>query len=381
MGTPVIEATAVAVRENQQIVRPEDFMPLLSIQQATDRKKQLNQFISGVMTEGEDYGSIPGGQKKKVLLKPGAEKMCSIFGMAQRYLAGTVIEDWTGKDHGGEPLFHYEYKCQLYRGDRFMGEAIGSCNSWEMKYRYRWVSEEAAKGRHDFDTLQHKGGKRTLFEPGFALDKRETTGTYGKPVEHWDMFEAAIAAHTARSVQKTTKAGNPMPGWEIDIDATLYRVPNPDVADAVNTCQKMAQKRALVAVVLVVTNCSDAFTQDLEDFSEGGEHEPARQAETTAAPAATTKSRTAVQMPNVPPELKQYFAEIDKGGKAASKAVSDMYQMLMAMFDERGGSAIYETMGDDFQRAFPQGTSDMTNHKRQILALWDAVNKLKEPAE
>ena len=30
------------------------------------------------------------------------------------------------------------------------------------------------------------------FEPNFALDKKETTGQYGKPAEYWAMFEAAI---------------------------------------------------------------------------------------------------------------------------------------------------------------------------------------------
>ena len=48
---------------------------------------------------------------------------------------------------------------------------------------------------------------------------------------------------------------------------TLYRVPNPDVADLVNTIQKMAQKRALVAATLIATSASEFFTQDVEDTS------------------------------------------------------------------------------------------------------------------
>jgi len=40
---------------------------------------------------------------------------------------------------------------------------------------------------------------------------------------------------------------------------------NPDVADVVNTIQKMAQKRALVAATLIATSASEFFTQDVED--------------------------------------------------------------------------------------------------------------------
>src|SRR5205085_1753732 len=44
------------------------------------------------------------------------------------------------------------------------------------------------------------------------------------------------------------------------------RVLNPDIADQVNTIQKMAQKRALVAATLLAVNASEFFTQDLEDM-------------------------------------------------------------------------------------------------------------------
>jgi hypothetical protein len=45
----------------------------------------------------------------------------------------------------------------------------------------------------------------------------------------------------------------------------LYRVPNPEIYDLVNTIEKMACKRALVHAVIAVTRSSGLFTQDLED--------------------------------------------------------------------------------------------------------------------
>jgi hypothetical protein len=70
-------------------------------------------------------------------------------------------------------------------------------------------------------------------------------------------------------VEKPTRRGKSV-AWEIDVDTALYRIPNPDVADVVNTIQKMAQKRALVAATLIATSASEFFTQDVEDGDSSG---------------------------------------------------------------------------------------------------------------
>ncbi|HYY58986.1 MAG TPA: hypothetical protein VE842_16775, partial [Pyrinomonadaceae bacterium] len=44
------------------------------------------------------------------------------------------------------------------------------------------------------------------------------------------------------------------------------RVPNAEIADQVNTIQKMGQKRSLIAATLLAVNASEFFTQDVEDF-------------------------------------------------------------------------------------------------------------------
>jgi hypothetical protein len=51
-----------------------------------------------------------------------------------------------------------------------------------------------------------------------------------------------------------------------EIGGKIYAVPNHDVADQVNTIQKMAQKRAFVGASLIATNASEFFTQDIEDM-------------------------------------------------------------------------------------------------------------------
>ena len=364
------------------VVTAEDFMPLMTVDQAVARKQQINQFIGKVMFDGDDYGYMPGDnkkEKKKVLLKPGAEKLCSIFGLAPRYEAEQIIEDWTGREHGGEPLFYYRYKCQLYRGDRFMGEAVGSSNSWEAKHRYRWLSADQIPASTDKSTLVSKGGKRTLFEFMFAFDKRETTGQYGKPEEHWQMFEEALRDGTVRKATRTTRKGE-QHGYEIDIDLTLYRVPNDAAADVVNTCQKIAQKRALVAAVLIVTNCSDAFTQDLEDGEpiDTGGHPTGTQA------AADHVAQTKLNGGKIDPALAAALSAIEKNPKAFPTACEQLYKLLAEKHGGAGAKA-YDAICMAFSESFPKGCTSTQAMKDCIKDLWMEYEKpiaqVTEPAD
>lgn len=351
-----------------QVVRVQDFMPLFSVEQAVERKDQINEFIAKVMRENEDYGKMPGGQQKKVLMKPGAEKLCSIFGLSPRYEAECETEDWTGRDHNAEPFFYYRYRCQLYRGDRFMGEAVGSCNSWEQKYRYRWVSEDQLPADADKAALPSRGGRKTLFEFMFAFDKRETTGQYGKPEEHWQMFEKAIADGRARKSTRTTKKGDQV-GWEIEVDMTMYRIPNPDSADTVNTCQKMAQKRALVAAVLVVTNCSDAFTQDLEDQEEQ-RNTPAQQAELAEKRIAEEHEKTANGKPGA---LKALLAMTPQ----------QAFEALSEQADHIGGKGVaaYDKVQRAFEAKYPKGTNNREHLAQFISDCYYALDAAKKEEE
>ncbi len=325
----------VHVPQRGVTVSEDDFMPILSVQKAVERKGMMNEFINKVLKEGDDYGKMPGDSRtdaKKVLFKPGAEKLCSIFGMAPQYLEDKIVEDWTGDAHDGEPLFYYSYRCQLMRGDRFMGEAIGSANSWEVKYRYRWVPDSQIPD--GVTPSATKGGKG--FEFQFAIDKAETAGQYGKPAEYWQRYRNAIEDGTAEPSKKQTKNGKELQGWLID--QTLYRIPNPDVADIINTLQKMAQKRALVAAVLVVTNCSDAFTQDVEDFGEAPAPEH---------PAPTEEKRTPPPPANGLNMMTEAFAEMKSllGDKLYAFILKSWEIKDPSELDKEKAKTLYRQMG------------------------------------
>jgi len=219
-------------RTGYSIIRVEDIsMPAMTVQAAVDRHRQMVSFVKEIMVDGKDFGTIPGTGDKPTLLKPGAEKLTTFFGLTKRFLVLEKVEDWTGKDHDGEPFFYYWYRCQLLRGDTLIAEGDGSCNSMESKYRWRW--QDITKPNDE------------------AIDQQKAAG---------------VGRFKKRKGQWVWQA----------------RHLNHDIASQVNTIQKMAVKRALVAATLLAVNASEFFTQDLEDLVTdppiSEEARPARQA-------------------------------------------------------------------------------------------------------
>lgn len=161
------------------------------------------------MIEGHDYGVIPGTQRP-TLLKPGAEKIAKLLGLADSYAIMDKTEDW------GKPLFRYMVKCTLtsIRYQTVISEGLGECNTMEARYRWRWLWPSESQER------------------GIA-----TEGLVKRMVK--------------------TKGGS----------VPQYRVENDDLYSQVNTILKMAKKRALVDAALSAGRLSDVFTQDIEDFA------------------------------------------------------------------------------------------------------------------
>lgn len=209
----------------------DQFQPAMTMADAVERFNAVNAFAHKVLRENVDFGIIPGTQKP-TLLKPGAEKLTTFFGLTTRFILLEKTEDWAGDQHGGEPLFYYVYRCQLWRSDLLVAESDASCNSRESKYRWR-----------NSERLCPECGKATIIKGkaeyggGFVcFAKKGGCGTKFKDTE------PAI------------------------LEQVLGRVANPDIFDQINTLQKMAQKRALIAVTLLAVNASEFFTQDVEDL-------------------------------------------------------------------------------------------------------------------
>jgi hypothetical protein len=219
----------------------QQFMPVMPIAIAVQRRAAIVEFTKQIMVRDTDFGVIPGTGAKPSLLKPGAEKLCSFFGLAPVFVPVETIEDWTGIEHGGEAFFLYRYRCELFRNGNMIGGGIGSCNSWESKYRYR--NDKAACPECSAQAIfrsKYPPRHRPNDEPGWYCNQK--AGGCG----------AAFDATDKRITEQP-----------------IGKIKNPDPADIVNTVDKMAQKRALIAATLIAVNASEFFTQDVEDMASG----------------------------------------------------------------------------------------------------------------
>ena len=176
---------------------------VMSLDEVARRLKELQTFVKSQMVVDEDYGIIP-GTKKPTLYKPGAEKLCDFYGLTQDFQFLEKEDDW---DIG---RFAYTMKCLLTskRTGALIAAGVGECNSWEARYRYRWVWPREAPSNTPPDAPQNKKGQ--------------------------------------------------------------IRILNEDPYSLRNTILKMSKKRALVDATLAATRSSGLFTQDVEDLAANG---------------------------------------------------------------------------------------------------------------
>ncbi|MGB9866738.1 MAG: hypothetical protein ACPLPR_02365 [Bacillota bacterium] len=185
-----------------------------------DMKSKLalvKQFFSEVMVQGQDYGVIP-GTDKPTLLKPGAEKLCELYGYAP------VIKDVQEEKDIATGFYRARVTVALVhrRSGVTVAEGVGEANTMEGRYRWRWVPEWKLPDGIDRDALK-------------CEERKAKDG-------------------------KTYK---------------LYKVENEDPWALWNTVLKMAKKRALIDATLSATRSSGIFTQDAEDLAEWIDGSPA----------------------------------------------------------------------------------------------------------
>lgn len=260
--TPIIEGEVVEARPLPQTTAPSTSLtvtqsapptfsalaPVMNLAVAKQRMKEFQEFIAEYLVKDEDFGTIP-GTKKPSLYKPGADKLCELYGIADTYPLDRIrrVEDWSKEP----PLFDYEITCVLIdrRTQTVISEGMGSCNSWEDNYRWRDRKkvcpecnlETIIKGKAEYGggwlCFQKKGGCGAKFQDG----------------------DPAIE------------------------DQEVGRVINESVPTLKNTILKMAKKRAKIDATLSATRSSGVFTQDLEDIRASS------MADDSHAPAATSE--------------------------------------------------------------------------------------------
>jgi hypothetical protein len=220
---------------NELVISPTSGMilsPVMNLAVAKQRLKEFQEFVREYLVEGEDFGTIP-GTPKPTLYKPGSDKLCELYGLSDSYSILSKTEDF---DSG---LFDYTVECSLTSrsGGFLVATGLGSCSSFESKYRWRegrrkcpkCGAEAIIKGKQEYG-----GGWLCFAKKG------------GCGAKFNDRDEAIISQ-------------------------SIERIPNPDIIDLKNTILKMAKKRAKVDATLSATRSSGVFTQDIEDIRGTGE--------------------------------------------------------------------------------------------------------------
>jgi hypothetical protein len=255
--TQVLEGQLPVVIESQGL------MPILDIETFQLQLKKFQEFVQSYLTPGTDFGKIP-GTDKDTLLKPGAEKLCEIYGFYADYSVMEQVENWDKEP----PLFDYTIKCVIKRrrDDAIMGSGLASCNSYEGKYRWR-----------NAERICPECGKSAIIK-----GKKEYGGG-------WLCF--------AKKGGCGAKFADGAP--EI-MEQETGKIPNEDIATQKNTVLKMAQKRALVGAVIAATRSSGIFTQDIEDFTEAEiKVTPSKVSVSTTPKESIAKSTESTESPMV----------------------------------------------------------------------------------
>ncbi len=182
------------------------------------------------MIDGCHYGTVPGCGTKKVLLKPGAEKLCLSFRFAPRY-------EITAADlPGGHREYDVECNLSSIVDGTFIGSGVGCCSTMESKYRFRKAEQ----------TCPQCG------EIAIIKGKKEYGGG-------WLCFKAKGGCGAK------FKDGDP----EIE-NQEMGRIEHDNPADYYNTVKKNGKETRMIDAVLSSTAASDIFEQDLEEMAENG---------------------------------------------------------------------------------------------------------------
>lgn len=245
----------------------------LLVKRATTHADRMRTIVRELMLPGVHY-IVPGesdpakikaaAAKGKVgISKAGAEMLLKI----SRYVAKVdYVIDYGDPANETSPAIIVRATATVY-ADSFegpvMGVGVGTCTSWEVKYRYR----NAAK---------------TCPECGQATLRYQKEAKGGE-FKGWTAYWCA-----------PNRDGSPGGGCNGNFSGDDPRitgqesgkVANADTYDQLNTYVKMAAKRARVDGAIAATGSSDILTQDVEDLPEGEREKARREMVSAGADAA-----------------------------------------------------------------------------------------------
>ena len=318
------EAYELQEYQHKGLVNVEDYA--MSADALVKQVGLIQDVMSRVMKDGEHYGVIP-GTKKPTLLKPGAEKLCLLFRFNPDY--EIIMQDRE------EFFISYTVKCTLTHipTGNIMASGVGSCNSKETKYRYRYIEEST-----------------------------------GRPVpkEYWNAKRAGESKEMKRLL-----GGDGFRAAKIDdawVIATSQKIENDNPYDLDNTLLKMACKRSLTAATLNATAASDIFTQDTEDMDPavlGAQN--GKQTRKTDPPKSTVKKKD-------PPKNEKKGGNGELINNAQKRGISQLIEKL-EMPDEIVNVEISKIINREI------GGMDELTHDEALLVIQGLISQSPQEQE
>ena len=122
----MVREAEVMVEDELSIVARRDPQEL---QLALQKIGAFQELVRTQLQEGRDYGTIPGAGNRKVLLKPGAEKITVLLGLRSRFEIVGKVEDFEAG------FFAYMVRCSLIAPNgEVVTEGLGQANTKERRY-------------------------------------------------------------------------------------------------------------------------------------------------------------------------------------------------------------------------------------------------------
>lgn len=285
------------------------------VEKTLDAYSKISAVVKAKLHPKHDYGTIP-GTTKPTLFKPGAEKVIKIFGFADTYEVVEQQVDW------GKPFFHYLIKCTLrsIKTGNIVSEGMGSCNSMEDRFRWRWLWPNELSAEH-----QDEAGK-----PLATLKQKKV---FSKKHDRWYV---------------------------------QYRVENDNIHTLVNTILKMAEKRALLGVTLHACRLSDLFTQDTEDIYQGYVEEVKEE----AREEKEAEEKSAKKAEEKPKEKEKPAEKAPEKAKKAKKSKEERADTGEELGVDKEGQPVEEAPEEEVKDAVVMATDDQ---KQSILGMMNTL--------
>lgn len=152
--------TAVEVRSIHDTQGVAVLRPIVTAAALIETHKELTELVNTALVKDTDFGTIP-GTKKPTLLKPGAERLCTAFGLRPEFdiieqeidhfrevpwtkrqkqwrnqFQGDRTFTWAEEAGTSQGFYRYVVRCRLLRRDTGdeVGQGVGSCSTLESKY-------------------------------------------------------------------------------------------------------------------------------------------------------------------------------------------------------------------------------------------------------